>query len=124
MKNHISWLRGNPGEYEKVIKASYVNSSIRREPNLAEIDFWKKQNIYSYAVLVQCHNDYVSRNKGGSFNTISSTVSSVMNAVQISAPVAMEIQNLLGLVGGTEVLAQGATGIKSMLGPLLPFFNL
>ncbi len=123
MRNHISWLQGNPGEYEKVIKASYV-TAMGRDPNADELAWWKKQNVYSYAVLVHCHKDYISRNRTGAFNMVSNLVSGVMNAYPISSDIAQEVQSVMGLVGGTPVLAQGAAGLQTMLGAILPNFSL
>lgn len=125
MKNHINWLKANPAEYEKVIIRSYdkVFGAANTPTRAAEVAWWKKQNVYSYAVLVQCHNDYIARNKKGGATTISTAVSSIMNAIPLNNMVAREVRNLMELVSTNPVLAQGANGIQSALGDILLFFK-
>lgn len=125
MKNHVTWLQSNPAEYEKVIIRSYdkVFGASNSPTRAAEVAWWKKQNVYSYVILVQCHNDYISRNKKGGGTTISSTVSSIMTALPLNNIVAREVRSLMELASTNPVLAQGANGIQSMLGDFLPFFK-
>lgn len=112
MKNHVQWLGGNPAEYEKVIKASY-QFVLNRQPSAAEVGYWKGQGTYSYAMLVGCHEDWKKKNPPTAQKTSGraelSTSSSYLSLVPLSAAIAIEARNSVGLVaaGGGNMVAAG-----------------
>lgn len=114
MKNHISWLSGNPAEYEKVIKRSY-SFVLGRQPDAGEISYWRGQGVFSYVLLVGCHEDWKRRNNNNSGAKKTSGASQIpasptyVALVPVSAQVATEARSFAGLVaaGAGNLVAAG-----------------
>lgn len=114
MKNHIGWLSGNPAEYEKVIKRSY-QLVLNRQPDAGEISYWKGQGVFSYALLVGCHEDWKRRNNNNTGAKKTSGSSQIpasptyVTLIPVSAQIATEARSFAGLVaaGGGNLVAAG-----------------
>lgn len=114
MKNHISWLSGNPAEYEKVIRRSY-QLVLNRTPDGTEINHWKSQGVFSYALLVGCHEDWKRRNNNNTSAKKTSGASQIPSGsafvalVPVSNTIATEARSFAGLVaaGGGNLVAAG-----------------
>lgn len=114
MKNHITWLRGNPAEYEKVIRRSYrlvLNST----PTGAEINYWKGQGTLSYAMLAAAHDWWKKQNPSSSAKpaakaTVAPTNTTYLTVAPVSAAVAAEAIKAAGLVGNDGASLVGNDG--------------
>ena len=114
MNSHVQWLRGNSGEYENVIRRSYA-AALSRQPSAGELAYWKKQGIFSYVVLLGCHEDWKARSGAAaqkiSGSTLCSTTCAEIVSVVLSASVAQEASLQLGLLstnGGNLISNQGS----------------
>ena len=112
MSNHLLYVKGQPTEYEKVIKRSY-QTILGRQPSTNEINYWKSQGLLSYMILVNCHQEW--KNK----NTASKTTSITLNApllatASVSSSVLSEtkaVYSSLVSPGGGNVVAAGGGNI-------------
>ena len=115
MKKHITWLTGNPAEYEKTLIRSYKHI-LKRVPFGDELTWWKQQGVYSYVALCGCHSDWLGRSMKGVKNTISSLASSFMQIVPLGSKVAGEVKSFMGIPILGNVLSIGAERINTALG--------
>ena len=65
INNHLKYLKSNLSEYKRVIRASYI-SVFNREPDIAVINFWEKQTVMPFYMLVSCHKNSL-RKKNNEF---------------------------------------------------------
>lgn len=114
MSNHLVYIKGQPSEYEKVIKRSY-QTILKREPNAGEINYWRQQGLLSYMILVNCHQDWKNRNAAGQSQTTAISTSSPLLAVaSVSSGVLNEVKatySSLVSPGGGNVVASGGGNI-------------
>lgn len=111
MKNHITWLQGNPAEYDKVIKGSY-QFVFGRQPSAGELTYWKGQGVVSYLLLVGFHQDWKRRNPSNpqeNGNAVNLLNQSNISTVMLSPVIANEARIATGLVasGGGNLVASG-----------------
>lgn len=123
MSNHLVYIKGLPAEYEKVIKRSY-QTVLGRQPNAGELSYWKGQGVFSYMVLVNCHQDWKNRNAAGQSQTAAiSSSAPVLATATVSSSVMTETKNVYaGLVaagGGNVVSAGGANLVAAGGGNLV-----
>ncbi|WP_316787178.1 hypothetical protein [Pedobacter frigiditerrae] len=110
MSNHLVYVKGVPSEYEKVIKRSY-QTVFGRQPNAGELSYWKSQGLFSYMILVSCHQDWKNKNSSGQ----SQKMAIATNApFLVTATVSQSVMNetkttFAGLVspGGGNMVAAG-----------------
>jgi hypothetical protein len=76
MQRHIQYLKKDPAEYEKVMERAY-RLVIRRGVYPGEIEYWKKRETLSYALLVGCVEDWGRRNAPGLMETAGTPTVSV-----------------------------------------------
>ncbi len=120
MNSHMVYINTNASEYEKVIKRSY-QAVLGRQANSGEIAYWRGQGVFSYMILVSCHQDWKNRNpsavaptstattQSNSSGTVSAS-SSVLATATVSATVLAEVKGVYsGMVaaGGGNMVAAG-----------------
>ncbi|MDQ7949044.1 MAG: hypothetical protein REI78_16330 [Pedobacter sp.] len=114
MNNHLIYVKGQPAEYEKVIKRSY-QTVLGRQPNAGELAYWKGQGTFSYMVLVNCHQDWKNRNaQGQSQATNISTSAPLLATASVSSGVLNESKtayNSLVSPGGGSIIAAGGGNV-------------
>ena len=112
VNNHVSWLKGNPAEYEKVIKRSY-QAVFGRQPNSGELNFWKGQPTVSYVMLVGCHEQWKRTNGNGNAasNRISNTSNGSVTVVPLTTVVANEVKNAANIQPGGNVISPGGGNV-------------
>lgn len=106
MTKHLQWLRGNAAEYEAVLKRSY-DRVLRRGPDKAELDWWKKQGTFSFILLAAAHEDWASKN-GVKAPTVTGkptlkVTSSFLSTVTVQPEVAKEAARLIGNDAGSLI---------------------
>jgi hypothetical protein len=125
MQRHLRRLTAHPEEYEQVLQRAY-RFLLQRDAYTLEVDYWKQQGSFSYALLVGCVEDWARRNQPGLMVTTGIPTVSVnsryMVTVRLSPAVAAEARAAVGLVAadpvfaiaaGRNLLAAGAAGITS-----------
>ena len=122
MQQHVQWLAAHPDEYTKVLNRVY-QLVIRRDVYPEEIEYWKKKDVQSFAVLVGCVDNWGRRNQPGLMVTAGPAAVSVncvfLTTVRVSPAVAAEARAAAGLPAvadtsaGTNLLAAGADKIIS-----------
>jgi hypothetical protein len=122
MKHHVEWLAEHPDSYAKILNRAY-QLVIRRDVYPEEIEYWKKKDTQSYAVLVGCIDNWGRRNQPGLMVTAGPAAVSVncvfLTTVRLSPAVAAEARTAAGLgpvadaAAGTHLLAAGAEKIVS-----------
>ncbi|HEY0943788.1 MAG TPA: hypothetical protein VGD81_00915 [Opitutaceae bacterium] len=124
MQRHVQRLRGQPSEYEQVIRGAYL-LLVRRDAYPEEIEYWKQRETHSYALLVGCLDDWARRNQPGLMVTTGTPTVSVncafLNTVRLSPAIATEARAAAGLepsgdaalasAAGHNLVAAGADGI-------------
>ena len=112
MKNHIQWLSGNAGEYDKVINNAY-RYALNRAPSTDELNSWKTNSRkYSYAMIagyLQNKKSSYSVQCTASENAMSLGTSSLaITGVKVSNAILQELKLVPGLItndGGTLIAA-------------------
>jgi hypothetical protein len=122
MQENVRWLAANPDEYAKVLNRAY-QLVIRRDMYPEELEYWKKKDVQSFAVLVGCIDNWGRRNQPGLMVTAGPAALSInsvyLTTVRLSPAVAVEARIAAGLAApvdaaaGTHVLAAGAEKIIS-----------
>ena len=112
MQRHLGWLAEHPAEYEQVVRRAYP-VVLQRDAYALEIDYWKRQPVLSFALLVGCIEDWARRNRPGLTATTGvaavSVNSAYLAAVRLSPAVAAEARVAAGFVpGGDSALASAA----------------
>ena len=120
MQRHVQWLAANPEAYPKILNRVY-QLVIRRDVYPEEIDYWKKKDTQSFAVLVGCVDNWGRRNQPGLMVTAGPAAVSIncvfLSTVRLSPAVAAEARVAAGLAAvtdataGTNLLAAGAEKI-------------
>lgn len=110
MNNHLIYLKGQPGEYDKVIRRSY-QTALGRQPNEGELTYWRNQGLLSYMVLVNFHQDWKNRNTQGQSQAAAISANAPVLAVAtVSANILSETKgayNSLVSPGGSNLVAAG-----------------
>jgi hypothetical protein len=121
MKRHIATLAKNADEYAKVLDRAY-QLVIRRSVYIEEIDYWKKRDALSFALLVGAVEDWARRNQPGLMVTAGNPTISVnsefLATVRLSPALADEARQAVGLPAakaksGYNIVAAGADKILS-----------
>jgi hypothetical protein len=129
MKRHLQWLAAHPAEYEQVMHRAY-RLLLRRDAYSVEIEYWARQPVLSYALLVGCVQDWARRNQPGLMATTGvasvSINSRYLATVRLSPGVAAEARAAIGFVQegdaaralalGRTVVAPGAERVASVGG--------
>lgn len=110
MNNHLIYVQGQPSEYEKVIKRSY-QTVLGRQPSAAELTYWKNQGLFSYMVLVNCHQDWKNRNSNQSQVATISTSSPLLTVVSVVASVLNEAKGVYNALSGGNAVPTGAGNV-------------
>ena len=132
VQRHLQWLAQHPAEYEQVMHRAY-QLLLQRNAYSVEIDYWKRQSVLSFALLVGCIEDWARRSQPGLTATTGTAAVSInsayLAAVRLSPGVAAEARAAAGLVpagdpnlaiaAGRVVVAPGAGGVVSVGG--IPF---
>lgn len=122
MQHHVEWLAAHPESYHKILNRAY-QYVIRRDVYPEEIEYWKKKDIQSYAVLVGCIDNWGRRNQPGlmvtagpaaiSVNCVFLATARLSPAVAAEARAAANLGPVVDAAAGTHVLAAGAGKIIS-----------
>ncbi len=122
MQHHVEWLGAHADSYEKILNRAY-QLVIRRDVYPEEIEYWKKKDPQSFAVLVGCIDNWGRRNQPGLMVTAGPAAVSVncvfLTTLRLSPAVAAEARAAAGLgpvadaAAGTHLLAAGAEKIVS-----------
>jgi hypothetical protein len=129
MQRHLRWLADHPAEYEQVLNRAY-RRVLQRDAYSIELDYWKRQQVLSFALLAGCIDDWARRNQPGLMATAGVASVSVNSAyfatVRLSPAVAAEARMALGHVPpgvapfaaalGRNVVAPGAAQVASVGG--------
>jgi hypothetical protein len=127
VRQHLASLAKDPDEYGKVIDRSY-QALLRRNRYPGEIDYWRRQPVLSYVLLVGSVEDWARRNAPGLTETAGipcvSVSSTHLTIVRLSPPVAAEIRLAAGLVAdgdsnlalaaGRNLIAPGGATVVSV----------
>lgn len=129
MQHHLRWLAEHPADYEQVVHRAY-RLLLYRDAYSLEIDYWRRQPVLSFALLVGCINDWARRNQPGLTATTGvlavSVNSTYLATVRLSPAVAAEARVATGLVpagdpalasaAGRNLVAPGADHVASVGG--------
>jgi len=129
MQRHLQWLAGHPAESEQVMHRAY-RLLLKRDAYAVEIEYWTRQPVLSYALLVGCIEDWARRNRPGLMATAGVASVSInspwLATVRLSSGVAAEARAAAGLVHdgdaatslalGRTVVAPGAKRVASVGG--------
>ncbi len=67
INNHLKYLKSSLAEYKRVIIASYI-AVFNREPNITDINFWEKQPVMPFYLLVYYHKNSLRNKKNEVLN--------------------------------------------------------
>lgn len=113
MQRHLQWLAGHPAEYQQVMHRAY-RFLLNRNAYSVEIDYWTRQPVLSFALLVGCIEDWARRNRPGLMATTGvasvSINSPYLATVRLSAGVAAEARAATGLVQASDAAQASALG--------------
>jgi hypothetical protein len=127
VQRHVEWLRGHTTEYEEVVQRAY-RAVLQRDAYSVEIDYWKRQPVVSFVLLVGCVENWAARNQPGLMATVGTPSISVntrwLTALRVSPAVAAEARAAIGqkapgaegTAAGRHVVAPGAESIESVGG--------
>ena len=129
MKRHIQWLAGHPADYEQVLNRAY-RLLLRRDAYSIEVEYWRRQSVLPFALVVACVDDWARRNQPGLMATAGAAAVSINSAylstVRLSPAVAAEARVAAGLgrsadaeraaAIGRTVIAPGAEEVASVGG--------
>lgn len=105
LKRHVDFLKNHPGEYANVLNRAY-QFVIRRDVYPEEIEYWKKHDVLSYALLVGCVDNWGRRNQPGLMVTAGTPAISIncsyITAIRLSPAVAAEARTAAGLAPVTD----------------------
>jgi hypothetical protein len=129
MKRHVQWLAGHPADYEQVLNRAY-RLLLRRDAYSIEIEYWRRQPVLPFALVVACVDDWARRNQPGLMATTGAAAVSINSAflstVRLSPAAAAEARMAAGLgrpadaeraaAIGRTVIAPGAAEVASVGG--------
>jgi len=119
MQRHLRWLAEHPAEYERVVERAY-RLVLERDAYPVEIDYWKRQPVLSFALLVGCIEDWARRNRPGLTATTGVPTVSVnspyLATVRLSPAVAAEVRVAAGLVPAGDAALASAAG-RNLVAP-------
>jgi hypothetical protein len=129
MQRHLKWLAGHPADYEQVMHRAY-RLLLKRDAYSVEIEYWARQPVLSFALIVGCVEDWARRNQPGLMATAGvasvSVNSRYLATVRLSPGVAAEARSAAGMVKdadaalaralGRTVVAPGAERVASVGG--------
>lgn len=103
MSNHMTLLKLNNWENERVIRLAYV-TVLQREPGNLELNFWEKQGTTAFFLLAGYLGDYKAKNK----NKESIDIANIKNflsvsAISLSPPIASEAFKFINKRGSAIV---------------------
>jgi hypothetical protein len=113
MRRHLQWLDGHRAEYERVMHRAY-RLLLERDAYSVEVDYWTRQPVLSFALLVGCVEDWARRNRPGLMATTGvasvSVNSPYLATVRLSVGVAAEARAAVGLVQEGDSAQAAALG--------------
>jgi hypothetical protein len=129
VQRHLARLAAQPAEYEQVMHRAY-RFLLARDAYSVEIEYWTRQPVISFALLVGCVEDWARRNQPGLMATTGVAAVSVnsryLATVRLSPGVAAEARAAAGLrpegdaglvaTLGRVVVAPGASRVASVGG--------
>jgi hypothetical protein len=129
MQRHLRWLAAHPADYEQTMHRAY-RFLLKRDAYSVEIEYWSRQPVLSFALLVGCVEDWARRNQPGLMATTGvasvSINSRYLATVRLSPGVAAEARAAAGLAKeadeavaralGRTVVAPGAERVASVGG--------
>ena len=129
MQRHLQWLAGHPADYEQVMHRAY-RLLLKRDAYSVELEYWTRQPVLSFALLVGCIEDWARRNQPGLMATVGVAAVSInsryLATARLSPAVAAEARAAAGLVTegdaalaialGRTVVAPGAARVASVGG--------
>jgi hypothetical protein len=129
MQRHLRSLAAHPAEYEQTLHRAY-RFLLKRDAYSVEIEYWTRQPVLSFALIVGCVEDWARRNQPGLMATTGvasvSINSRYLATVRLSPGVAAEARAVAGLAQeadpalalalGRTVVAPGAERVASVGG--------
>ena len=129
MQRHLRWLAAHPADYEQTMHRAY-RFLLKRDAYSVEIEYWSRQPVLSFALIVGCVEDWARRNQPGLMATTGiasvSINSRYLATVRLSPGVAAEARAAAGLAKeadpalalalGRTVVAPGAEQVASVGG--------
>lgn len=113
MQRHLQWLAGRPAEYEQVMHRAY-RLLLKRDAYSVEIEYWTRQPVLSFALLVGGIEDWARRNRPGLMATAGVASVSInspwLATVRLSPGVAAEARAAAGLVQTSDAAQASALG--------------
>jgi hypothetical protein len=119
MRRHLQSLAGHPSEYEQVMHRAY-RFLLGRDAYSVEIEYWSRQPVLSFALLVGCVEDWARRNRPGLMATTGvasvSVNSRYLATVRLSPGVAAEARAAIGFVQEGDAARVSALG-RTLVAP-------
>ena len=129
MQRHLQWLAAHSADYQQVMHRAY-RLLLKRDAYSVELEYWTRQPVLSFALLVGCIEDWARRNQPGLMATVGVAAVSInsryLATARLSPAVAAEARAAAGLVTegdaalaialGRTVVAPGAARVASVGG--------
>jgi hypothetical protein len=120
VQRHLQTLAADPASYQQVLNRAY-QLLLRRDVYPEEIEYWKKHDTLSFALLVGCIEDWARRNQPGLMVTNGTPTVSInsefLTTVRLSPGVAAEARAAAGLApageGGHHLVAAGGARVAT-----------
>lgn len=110
---HVKYLAEHPAEYQKVQNRAY-RRVLDRDAYAVEIDYWKRQPVLPFSLLVACIENWAARSQPGLTATTGvpavTVTSRYLATVALSPAVAAEARAALGPGGAGDQALATATG--------------
>lgn len=113
VQRHLRWLGEHPADYQQTIHRAY-RVVLQRDAYSIEIEYWKRQPVLTFALLVGCVENWAVRNQPGLTSTSGLPAISMNSAylvtVRLSPAVGAEARAVVSLAPAGERTLAAATG--------------
>ncbi len=104
INTQLKFLKFNWGEYERILRASYI-SVFNREPNITEINFWKKKDVIPFFMLASYHKKSQKDNnsEARSYEEVNLRNLPSVSIFVLSTDLAAETSNIIDIRGSSVI---------------------